>query len=123
LKYTTKPDLNHAGKFQFNGKFGKQKLHFNKMENLSELRKIKQEAVHMEFNYRNVQRIMYLVYQTKVLLEEKYPIPNKDIALDQTKKVISNEIMKLIKADDEETIKAAFTETIDSFKLVLNYIS
>jgi len=93
------------------------------MENLSELRKIKQEVLQMEFTYKNVQRIIHLVYEAKVLLGDKHPIPNKDIALDQTKKVISNEIMKLIQAKNENEIELAFNEVVDNFKLVLSYIS
>jgi len=93
------------------------------MENLSELRKIKNEVLQMKFNYENVQRIMHLVYEMKSILEDKYPIPNKDLALDQTKKLISNELMMLIRAKNKEEIISAYNETIDSFKLVLNYTS
>ncbi|MFA6400251.1 MAG: hypothetical protein WCX31_01290 [Salinivirgaceae bacterium] len=93
------------------------------MENLSELRKIKQEVLQMDFNFKNVQRIMHLVYEAKSLLGDKHPIPNKDIALDQTKKVISNEIMKLIQAKNEKEIELAFNDVVDNFKLVLSYIS
>lgn len=93
------------------------------MESLTRLREIKKEVLQMDFNYKNVHRIMYLLYETKSLFEDKYPIPNKDIANDQTKKVIAHELMKLIKADTEDEIKKAFFEVVENFKLVMAYIS
>lgn len=93
------------------------------MKNLNELRDLKQEVVDMKFDYKNVHRILYLVYKTKNLLEENNPIPNRDIALHQTNKVINQELMHLIKSDAEPEIKIAFNELIDNFKLVLAYIA
>ncbi|HAM97798.1 MAG TPA: hypothetical protein DCQ26_04245 [Marinilabiliales bacterium] len=93
------------------------------MESLTRLREIKKEVLQMDFNYKNVHRIMYLLYETKSLFEDKYPIPNKDIANDQTKKVIAHELMKLIKANTEDEIKKAFFEVVENFKLVMAYIS
>lgn len=93
------------------------------MESMERLREIKKEVMQMEFNYKNVHRIMFLIYETKSLFEDKYPIANKDIANDQTKKIITGELMKLIKTDTEEKTKIAFSETVESFKLVLAYIS
>lgn len=93
------------------------------MENVDTLRDLKKEVLNMEFSYKNVHRIMYIVYVTKDLFQSNSPIANKDIALHQTNKVIENEIYHLIKSDTEEEIKSAFHEVIDNFKLVLAYIA
>jgi hypothetical protein len=93
------------------------------MEKLKELRDIRKEVLNMEFSYKNVHRIMYLIYESKFLFESGSPIPNKDIALHQTNKIISHELMKLITSDDEVSIKNAFNEVIDNYKLVLAYIA
>lgn len=93
------------------------------MEKLKELRNIRKEVLDMEFSYKNVHRIMYLIYESKLLFESGSPIPNKDIALHQTNKVINHELMKLITSDGESAIKNAFDEVIDNYKLVLTYIA
>ncbi len=93
------------------------------MKNLIALREIKQEILQMEFNYQNIHRVMFLVYKCKSILEDSEPVPNKDIALDQTKKVISNEIMLLINSDSETEIIDSFEQVMDNFKLVLSYIA
>jgi len=92
------------------------------METLNELRKIKNEVLEMKFSYKNIQRVMYLIYKTKTLFESDSPIPNKDIALHQTNKVIQQEILKLITSEGDEEIEHAFNEVIDNYKLVLGYI-
>lgn len=93
------------------------------MKNLSELREIRQEVLDMNFDYKNVHRIQFLVYEAKELLEQNNPIPNKDIALHQTKKIISDELMKLVRSNSEDNIKHNFIEFKESFKLVLAYIA
>ncbi len=93
------------------------------MEKLIELRDIRKEILNMEFNFRNVQRIMHLVYATKDLFESSSAVPNKEIALHQTNKVIKYELLKLITAENEKDIKRAFEEVIENFKLVLVYIA
>ncbi len=93
------------------------------MESLARLREIKKEVLQMDFNYKNVHRIMYLLHETKTLFEGKYPIPNKDIAYNQTKKIIANELMKLLKANSEDDIRNAFNDVVENFKLVMAYIS
>jgi hypothetical protein len=93
------------------------------MENVDTLRDLKKEVLNMEFSYKNVHRIMYIVYFTKDLFQSGSPIANKDIALHQTNKVIENEIYQLIKSDTEKEIKTAFNEVIENFKLVLAYIT
>jgi hypothetical protein len=92
------------------------------MKNLTYLREIKDEVLAMTFSFKNVHRIMYLTYKCKLFFEESYPIPNKDIALDQTKKLIRTELMELINANDEIEIKKAFDQTLDGLKLILSYI-
>ena len=93
------------------------------MKNLNELRDIRAEVLDMSFDYKNVHRILYLVHETKDLLDENNPIPNRDIALHQTNKVIDNEVMKLVKSGSEDDIKSSFNELVDNFKLVLAYIA
>lgn len=93
------------------------------MENLIELRTIKQEVMQMDFNYKDVHRIMCLVYRCKSLFEDTYPVPNKEIALDQTKKVIAEDVSHLIQSDSEEAIRESFGQVLDNFKMVLNYIN
>ncbi|MDA3893785.1 MAG: hypothetical protein PF517_19145 [Salinivirgaceae bacterium] len=93
------------------------------MEKLKDLRDIRDEVIQMSFTYKNVQRIMFLLYESKVLLESTSILPNKEIALDQTKKVIDNELMNLINSEGNDNIEAAFNLLIDNFKLVLAYIA
>lgn len=93
------------------------------MKDLQQLRDIRQEVLDMKFDYKNVHRIMFLVYETKNLFENNSPIPNKDIALHQTNKVVEIELMKLIKSNEEEEIEKSFNELIESFNLVLDYIA
>ncbi|MBI9068735.1 MAG: hypothetical protein JEZ09_15680 [Salinivirgaceae bacterium] len=93
------------------------------MKNLQELRDIRQEVLEMSFDFKNVHRIMFLVYEAKDLFGENHPIPNKDIALHQTNKVIGDELMKLVRSKNEKEIEKNFNELIESFKLVLAYIA
>ncbi len=93
------------------------------MEKLNELRNIKKEVHKMDFNFKNTHRIMYLVYKSKQLFKDSGPIPNKDIALHQTNKLIEEELMELINSNTEKEIKNAFTDVIDNFKIVLDYIA
>jgi len=92
------------------------------METLNELRKIKNEVLEMKFSYKNIQRVMYLLYKTKNLFESDSPIPNKDIALHQANKVIEQEMLELITSEGDKKIEDAFNEVIDNFNLVLGYI-
>jgi len=91
------------------------------MEKITELINIKQEVSNMSFTFKNVHRIMFLIYETKHLLETSITVPNKDIALHQTNKVIQHELISLIQSDTEVEIKAAFEEVVENFKLVLAY--
>ncbi len=93
------------------------------MKKLENLRNIKTEVNKMDFNYKNTHRIMYLVYRSKQLFEDSGPIPNKDIALHQTNKLIEVELMELINSDSEKEVKKAFDEVVDNFKIVLDYIA
>lgn len=93
------------------------------MEKLKNLLDIKTEVLKMDFSYENVHRIMYLVYESRALLESSTVIPNKEIALDQTKKLIANEVISLICADGESHIKLAFNNLHDNFRLVLSYFT
>lgn len=93
------------------------------MEKLKGLLDIKQEALKMDFSYQNIQRLLFLVYETKSLLESSPIIPNREIALHQTRKLIDNELIILIRSDGEHEIKIAFTNLLDNFKLILTYFS
>ncbi len=93
------------------------------MENLEQLRAIKEEVKGMQFSFKSIHRIMYLVYQTLDYLNTSTPIPNKEIALHQTQKVIDTDILNLIKSNNDEEIKTAYKNLIDNFDLVMKYIS
>jgi len=93
------------------------------MEKLQELREIRKELLGMEFSYRNVQRIMYLIYESKKLFECASPIPNKEIAMHQINKVIKFEVNRLITSKNDAEVQLAFNELSDNFKLVLAYIA
>lgn len=93
------------------------------MEKLKNLQDIRTETLTMEFNYKNVQRLMFLVYECRTLLESSSIIPNKEIALHQTNSLIENEVNSLICTEDEVNIKAAFGNLLSNFKLVLSYFA
>ena len=93
------------------------------MENLTTLREIRDEVNNMEFSYKNVHRIMYLVYLANSLFKSASPIPNKEIAQHQTSKVIESEVLNLIRSSNDDEVSKAFDELIDNFKLVLAYIT
>ena len=93
------------------------------MTTLKELRDIRLEVLDMKFDYKNTHRIQHLIYETRELLEQSFPIPNKDIALHQTNKVIDDELMKLIRSKSDEKIENNFKNLTESFKLVLAYIA
>lgn len=93
------------------------------MEKLRNLLDIKQEVLNMEFSYKNIQRLMFLVYESKSILENSTLIPNKEIALHQANKIIENELISLICTEGESDIKIAFNNLLDSHKLVLSYFT
>lgn len=91
------------------------------MENLNILRSFKQETIQMDFTYKNVHRLLFMIHQSKVILEKPSPIPNKDIAHDQIIKLIKNDVSKLINSDKETDVKDSFFLTLEGFKLILTY--
>ncbi len=93
------------------------------MKNLEQLRAIKEEVKSMEFSFKSIHRIMYLIYQTQDYLNTATPIPNKEIALHQTQKVINTDVINLIKSSSDDEIKSAYKQLINNFDLVMKYIS
>lgn len=91
------------------------------MEKLKALKDIRTEILMMDFSFQNLHRMMFLVFETKSILESTNTIPNKEIALDQTNKLIENELMEVIRTEGENDIKQAFNNLLDNFKLVLSY--
>ncbi len=93
------------------------------MKNLEQLRAIKEEVKNMQFSFKSIHRIMHLVYQTQDFLNTTTPIPNKEIALHQTQKVINTDILNLIKSNSDKEIETAYKKLITNFELVMKYIS
>lgn len=93
------------------------------MEKLMEIKSIRSEIIDMDFSYKNVHRLMFLIYETKSKLESSNIIPNKEIALHQTNKLIQHELLELILSDTESEIKITFQNLHDNFKLVLSYFA
>lgn len=92
------------------------------MNNLEELRKIKEEVNNMPFSYENVHRIMHLVYVSKELFQASTPVPNKEIALHQINRISENDFNEIIKSNDSKNLKAAFGNLQNNFNVALNYI-